>query len=64
VKTEQVAAHAFALTPGRYVGTAAADHDQEPFEDAFADLKSKLSHLFEEGQALDKEIAKQLARLG
>ena len=30
--TEEIAAQGYVLTPGRYVGTAAAEEDDEPFE--------------------------------
>jgi type I restriction enzyme M protein len=63
VKTEQIGSQGFILTPGRYVGTAATPYEGEPFEEVFADLKARLSCQLEEGQALDKEIIKQLARL-
>jgi type I restriction enzyme M protein len=62
-KTEQIASQGFILTPGRYVGAAAVDYKEEPFEQVLADLKAQLSQQLQEGQALDKEIAKQLARL-
>src|SRR5208283_3316094 len=31
--TEEIAAGGYVLTPGRYVGTAAAEEDEEPFGD-------------------------------
>ena len=38
------------LTPGRYVAAAAADADDTPFEQRFAELKETLAEQFAEGR--------------
>lgn len=64
VKSAEIAEHNYVLTPGRFVGALDTEDDGEPFDEAFARLKSKLETQTVEGQQLDKEIAKQLRRLG
>ncbi|MGD9617167.1 MAG: type I restriction-modification system subunit M [Alphaproteobacteria bacterium] len=62
--TDDIAAQAYVLTPGRYVGTAAADEDDEPFEDKMRRLTAALRRQQEEGARLDTLIAANLRRLG
>lgn len=64
VKTDEIAAQGFVLTPGRFVGAADVEDDGEPFEQVFARLKGELEAQTAEGRRLDDEIAKQLGRLG
>ena len=45
---EEVRGHNHVLTPGRYVGAAAADADDVPFEERFAELKETLAEQFAE----------------
>ena len=54
--TAEIAAQGFMLTPGRYVGTAAPDEDDEPFEARMARLTKILREQMAEGAALDKRI--------
>lgn len=57
---EEIAAHGFVLTPGRYVGAGAAEEDDEPFEEKFERLVAALSAQFAEGQRLEAEIKARL----
>jgi type I restriction enzyme M protein len=57
---DEIAAHNFVLTPGRYVGAGAAEEDDEPFEEKFARLKGELLAQFAEGRGLEREIEKRL----
>ena len=60
----EVAAQGYLLTPGRYVGTAAAKPDDEPFEDRMARLTATLREQMAEGERLDESIRKALAGVG
>ena len=62
--TEEIAAHGFVLTPGRYVGAEAAEEDDEPFEEKMARLVAKLREQQAEGARLDAEIAANLMGFG
>jgi type I restriction enzyme M protein len=64
VKTEEVAAQGYSLAPGRYVGTAAADEDAEPFEAKMARLTATLREQTMEGARLDDTIRRALAGVG
>ena len=61
-RTEEIAAHGYVLTPGRYVG---AQDDQEeggePFAEKMARLKSELEEQFVDATRLDEAIRKNLA---
>jgi type I restriction enzyme M protein len=52
------------LTPGRYVGAAAAEEDDEPFEEKMARLAKMLREQQEEAVKLDTAIAANLKGLG
>ena len=56
--------HDYVLTPGRYVGAAAEEYDDEPFAEKMARLTSTLKTQFEESGRLEAEIKKNLAGLG
>ena len=43
---EEIRAHNYVLTPGRYVGAADLEEDGAPFEERFAALKEKLEEQF------------------
>jgi len=62
--TEQIAEHGFVLTPGRYVGAAAADDDDEPFDEKMKRLTAELAEQFAEGRRLEEEIRANLGLLG
>ena len=52
------------LTPGRYVGAADKDDDDEPFEEKMARSTKELSEQFAEGRRLEDEIRKNFRVLG
>ena len=56
--------HNFVLTPGRYVGIPDEVEDEVSFEDRMGALTMALSEQMREGQLLDEEIKKQLAKVG
>jgi type I restriction enzyme M protein len=45
---EEVRTHGYALTPGRYVGSAESDEDEEPFEEKMPRLVAELERQFGE----------------
>lgn len=62
--TDEIAAQGYALTPGRYVGTAAADEEGEPFDQRMARLTAMLREQISEGTRLDECIRRSLAGVG
>jgi type I restriction enzyme M protein len=62
--TEEIAAQGYVLTPGRYVGTAEAEEDEEPFDTRMARLTATLREQMAEGAKLDERIRKALAGVG
>ncbi len=60
----EIREHGHVLTPGRYVGAAAADEDAEPFEENLARLASMLRTQQAESAALDAQIDANLKDLG
>lgn len=63
-KTEEIAAHGYILTPGRYVGAEAQEDDGEPFEEKMKRLTQTLSAQFHDSKRLEAEIRRNLASLG
>ncbi|NVO14053.1 MAG: SAM-dependent DNA methyltransferase [Rhodoplanes sp.] len=61
---DDIRKHAHVLTPGRYVGAAAAEEDDEPFEEKMARLAKTLREQQEEAQKLDAAIAANMKELG
>ena len=61
---DEIAAHNFVLTPGRYVGAGEAEDDGEPFEEKFERLMGTLRDHFAEGRRLEAEIEARLGALG
>jgi len=61
---DEVKAHDFVLTPGRYVGAEALEDDGEPFTDKIERLTTELSAQMAEGAALDEQIRSALGGLG
>jgi len=57
---EEIRGHNHVLTPGRYVGTAAAEEDDVPFLERFAVLTAKLDKQLAEGEELGALIQKKL----
>ena len=56
--------HDFVLTPGRYVGAADIDIDDEPFTDKMQRLTKQLKAQFAESDRLEKSIKDNLAGIG
>lgn len=61
---EDIAKQDYILTPGRYVGIADVEEDDEPFEDKMKRLTGELSELFEESDRLQEQIKKNLEAIG
>jgi type I restriction enzyme M protein len=61
---EEIKAHNFVLTPGRYVGAEEATDDGEPFEQKMTRFTGELVSLTARGSELDQKIATNLASLG
>lgn len=61
---DEVRGHKYALTPGRYVGSAEADDDGEPFEEKLPRLTAQLKAQIQESMKLDRTIAGILEELG
>ncbi len=62
--TDEIAAQGDVLTPGRYVGTAAAEDDDEPFDEKIGRLVSLLRQQQLEGAKLDATIDAKLKEFG
>jgi type I restriction enzyme M protein len=62
--TDEIAKQGYVLTPGRYVGAAAADEDDEPFKDRMTRLTGALREQMVEGTELDERIRKALTGVG
>jgi type I restriction enzyme M protein len=60
---DEVRAHGYALTPGRYIGAAEADDEDEPFEERFPLLVKRLHQELDEGVRLGARIREQLSRV-
>jgi type I restriction enzyme M protein len=63
-KLEDVRKHGHVLTPGRYVGTAAADEEVEPFDEKMQRLVATFRQHQVDGAKLDAAIAANLKELG
>ncbi len=62
---EDITSHGHVLTPGRYVGAAEAEDDDDmPFDERMEQLTAKLKSQFTESAKLEKAILKNLASLG
>jgi type I restriction enzyme M protein len=60
---EEIAAHDFVLTPGRYVGTEEIEADDEPLATKINRLTNLLFEQFERSGNLEHEIRRQLKGL-
>lgn len=60
---EGIRSTSYVLTPGRYVGAADLDEDNEPFDEKIKRLKSTLEQQFAESERLEIEIRENLIRL-
>ncbi len=63
-KLKEIEKNGFVLTPGRYVGAAETDDDDEPFDQKMKRLSALLRQQQQEGAKLDAAIARNLAWLG
>ena len=61
---EEVRKHGHVLTPGRYVGAAPQEEDDEPFEDKMKRLVAQLREQQDKAAGLDAAIKANLAALG
>jgi type I restriction enzyme M protein len=59
----EVREHKYALTPGRYVGSAEADDNGEPFEEKLSRLTALLKAQMQESAKVDKAISAILAEV-
>jgi type I restriction enzyme M protein len=63
VGIEEIRAQGYVLTPGRYVGAAELEEDDEPFNQKIERLKQELDAQFEEGKSLEIRIRNNLAKI-
>ena len=61
--TAEIIANGYVLTPGRYVGAAEIEDDDEPFEEKMKRLTAKLEEQFTESTQLEQTIRGNLRRL-
>jgi type I restriction enzyme M protein len=61
--TEEIAAHGYVLTPGRYVGAEAVEDDDESFAEKMKRLTEKLDQQFKESARLERAIRESLKGL-
>ena len=59
----EIAKHDFVLTPGRYVGAADVEEDDEPIDEKIVRLQKELFDEFEEGRRLENVIRERLGKL-
>jgi type I restriction enzyme M protein len=62
-KLDEIAGHAYVLTPGRYVGAEEVEDDGEAIEDKLQQLMMNLEVQFEKSVQLEKEIRLNLRGL-
>lgn len=60
---DEIEKHDFVLTPGRYVGAAEAEVDDEPIDEKIERLKTELFAEFERGRELEDEVRRRLEKL-
>jgi type I restriction enzyme M protein len=63
VTTAEIKAAGYALTPGRYVGTAPTEDDGEPLDEKVERLTKELFEAMDESARLDAVVREQLGRL-
>lgn len=61
---DEIRQHGHVLTPGRYVGAADVEEDDEPFEQKMKRFAAQLGEQFAEGARLEKAIRENLKGLG
>jgi len=60
---EEIEAHGYVLTPGRYVGTADIEDNEAPFVERFVALKAQLDKQFAEADRLTTTIRDRLSKV-
>jgi type I restriction enzyme M protein len=60
---ETICKYDHVLTPGRYVGAAAAEDDGVPFEEKFATYSAELKTQFDKSRLLDDAILQNLLKV-
>lgn len=63
-RLEEIRAQGYVLTPGRYVGAAEEEEDEEPFEEKMKRLTAEWRALQTEARRLDEAIEANLRKLG
>lgn len=61
---DEVRSHEYILTPGRYVGLADVEEDDEPFEQKMERITGELGEQFAKSKELEGKIRKSLEGLG
>ena len=61
---EEIAAHSFVLTPGRYVGAEVDEDEDEPFHQKMNRLVATLHEQFADSSRLEEVIKENLKGLG
>jgi len=61
---EEIAAHGYVLTPGRYVGAEEIEDDDEPFAERMKRLAAKWREQLAESKLLEEAIGNHLDRIG
>jgi type I restriction enzyme M protein len=64
ISKDEIAAHGFVLTPGRYVGATDIEEDDEPFDEKMSRLTKDLQDQFAESKKLEELIQNNLKGLG
>lgn len=64
VPLEEIREANYALTPGRYVGLAETEDDDEPIDEKIARLTAELTAALDESARLGAVVCEQLGRLG
>ena len=60
---DEISTHDYVLTPGRYVGAADIEDDDEPIEEKLARIRSQLFAEFDEADRLEQVIRTRLGGL-
>lgn len=64
VELEEITAHGFVLTPGRYVGVEQAEEEDEVFDEKIQRLKTQLEAQFTEAARLERELRQSMKLIG
>ena len=64
VRPDDIRSHGHVLTPGRHVGSQAAEEDETPSAERFGTFQDKLEAQFAKAEALTATIRARLAGVG